>query len=249
MLVSKYDGMTSNSLNSTEFKVSNYMTSSQQIPNQAAEKPAHYSYLKGFRVDQCALFLQHKCTQHRPYTCFYWHFKNQRRRMPVRRSDGTFNYNPDIYCEQYDEQTGSCPNSDDCSFVHRNAGDTEKRYHLRYYKTAVCIHEKDVNGCCSKNGGHCASAHGQTDIRPHVYDLKEFQLVYFNNSKSETNHKEASASSSTKNTSPTSSGPSFSPEGVMNENSNVLNKEIFNSNERVIIKYFLRLIMSIVQFF
>lgn len=92
------------------------------------EKPAHYTYLKGFRVDQCALFLQHKCTQHRPYTCFYWHFKNQRRRRPVRKRDGTFNYNPDVYCDKYDEQTGVCPSGDDCPYVHRNAGDTEKRF-------------------------------------------------------------------------------------------------------------------------
>lgn len=98
--------------------------SSQQV---APEKPSHYTYLKGFRVDQCALFLQHKCTQHRPYTCFYWHFKNQRRRRPVRKRDGTFNYNPDVYCDKYDEQTGVCPNGDECPLVHRNAGDTEKR--------------------------------------------------------------------------------------------------------------------------
>lgn len=75
------------------------------------EKPAHYTYLKGFRVDQCALFLQHKCTQHRPYTCFYWHFKNQRRRRPVRKRDGTFNYNPDVYCDKVSISPlrGRCP--------------------------------------------------------------------------------------------------------------------------------------------
>ena len=71
------------------------------------------SYLKEFRVDQCKLFLQHKCTQHRPYTCFYWHFMNQRRRRPVRKRDGTFNYSPDIYCSSYDENTGICPNGDE----------------------------------------------------------------------------------------------------------------------------------------
>jgi len=134
------------------------------------------SYLKGFRVEQCSLFLQHKCTQHRPYTCFYWHFKNQRRRRPIRKRDGTFNYNPDVYCEKYDEQSGVCPNADECPFVHRNAGDTEKRYHLRYYKTATCIHETDAKGNCTKNGTHCAFAHGASDMRPPVYDLKEMQL-------------------------------------------------------------------------
>lgn len=70
-------------------------------------------YLKEFRVEQCKLFLQHKCTQHRPYTCFYWHFMNQRRRRPVRRRDGTFNYSPDMYCNVYDENTGICQNGDE----------------------------------------------------------------------------------------------------------------------------------------
>jgi len=133
------------------------------------------SYLKGFRVEQCSLFLQHKCTQHRPYTCFYWHFKNQRRRRPLRKRDGQFNYNPDTYCDKYDEQSGVCPNSDDCPFVHRNAGDTEKRYHLRYYKTATCIHETDAKGNCTKNGVHCAFAHGAADMRPPVYDIRDLQ--------------------------------------------------------------------------
>ena len=103
----------------------------QQLQQHVTEKPTHYNYLKNYRVEQCALFLQHKCTQHRPYTCFYWHFKNQRRRRPVKRRDGSFNYNADVYCEKYDEQTGTCLNSDDCLYVHRNAGDTEKRYHMR----------------------------------------------------------------------------------------------------------------------
>ena len=117
---------------STEF-MSQLCSSSQVNQIAPSEKPAHYTYLKGFRVEQCSLFLQHKCTQHRPYTCFYWHFKNQRRRRPLRKRDGTFNYNPDTYCDKYDEQSGVCPNSDECPFVHRNAGDTEKRYHLRYF--------------------------------------------------------------------------------------------------------------------
>ena len=149
--------------------------SSSSAPAQVTEKPSHYTYLKGFRVEQCSLFLQHKCTQNRPYTCFFCHFKNQRRRRPIRKRDGTFNYNPDIYCDKYDEQSGVCPNSDECPFVHRNAGDTEKRYHLRYYKTATCIHETDSKGNCTKNGPHCAFAHGATDMRPPVYDIRELQ--------------------------------------------------------------------------
>lgn len=70
-------------------------------------------YLKEFRVDQCPLFLQHKCTNHKPFTCFYWHFMNQRRRRPVRKRDGTFNYSPDVYCTKYDETTGLCPEGEE----------------------------------------------------------------------------------------------------------------------------------------
>lgn len=168
---------TSSSSSLTPTTQTNGTNSTVQQQQQVTEKPSHYTYLKGFRVEQCALFLQHKCTQHRPYTCFYWHFKNQRRRRPMRKRDGMFNYNPDVYCEKYDEQTGVCPNGDECALVHRNAGDTEKRYHLRYYKTATCIHETDAKGNCSKNGSHCAFAHGPNDLRPPVYDLKEMQLL------------------------------------------------------------------------
>lgn len=72
-----------------------------------------FRYLKEFRTEQCSLFLQHKCSQHRPFTCFHWHFLNQRRRRPLRRRDGTFNYSPDIYCSKYDEATGLCPDGDE----------------------------------------------------------------------------------------------------------------------------------------
>uniref|UniRef100_T1J1V5 RING-type E3 ubiquitin transferase n=1 Tax=Strigamia maritima TaxID=126957 RepID=T1J1V5_STRMM len=134
-------------------------------------------YLKEFRVEQCPLFLQHKCTQHRPFTCFYWHFMNQRRRRPIRKRDGTFNYNPDVYCTKYDETTGICPEGDDCPFLHRTAGDTERRYHLRYYKTGICVHDTDSRGYCVKNGPHCAFAHGAHDLRPPVYDIREIQAM------------------------------------------------------------------------
>ncbi|XP_016087066.1 putative E3 ubiquitin-protein ligase UNKL isoform X2 [Sinocyclocheilus grahami] len=139
------------------------------------EKPTHYTYLKEFRTEQCPLFLQHKCTQHRPFTCFHWHFLNQRRRRPIRRRDGTFNYSPDVYCTKYDETTGICPDGDDCPYLHRTTGDTERKYHLRYYKTGTCIHETDARGHCVKNGLHCAFAHGPHDIRPPVYDIREIQ--------------------------------------------------------------------------
>lgn len=73
----------------------------------------YFRYLKEFRVEQCSLFPQHKCQQHRPFTCFNWHFPNQRRRRPIRRRDGTFNYSPDSYCTKYDETTGTCPDGDE----------------------------------------------------------------------------------------------------------------------------------------
>ncbi|KAM9598323.1 putative E3 ubiquitin-protein ligase UNKL isoform 4-T4 [Morphnus guianensis] len=139
------------------------------------EQPTHYTYLKEFRTEQCPLFLQHKCTQHRPFTCFHWHFLNQRRRRPIRRRDGTFNYSPDVYCTKYDETTGICSDGDDCPYLHRTTGDTERKYHLRYYKTGTCIHETDARGHCVKNGIHCAFAHGPHDLRPPVYDIRELQ--------------------------------------------------------------------------
>ncbi|XP_026636033.1 putative E3 ubiquitin-protein ligase UNKL isoform X4 [Microtus ochrogaster] len=139
------------------------------------EAESHIGYLKEFRTEQCSLFLQHKCSQHRPFTCFHWHFLNQRRRRPLRRRDGTFNYSPDVYCSKYDEATGLCPDGDECPYLHRTTGDTERKYHLRYYKTGTCIHETDARGHCVKNGLHCAFAHGPLDLRPPVCDIRELQ--------------------------------------------------------------------------
>ncbi|KAL7731237.1 hypothetical protein ACLKA6_014424 [Drosophila palustris] len=141
------------------------------------EKTSHYTYLKEFRVEQCQSFLQHKCNQHRPFVCFNWHFQNQRRRRPVRKRDGTFNYSADNYCTKYDETTGICPEGDECPFLHRTAGDTERRYHLRYYKTCMCVHDTDSRGYCVKNGLHCAFAHGMQDQRHPVYDIKELETL------------------------------------------------------------------------
>ncbi|XP_037950971.1 RING finger protein unkempt isoform X1 [Teleopsis dalmanni] len=152
-------------------------TKSQLTLATQQEKISHYTYLKEFRVEQCQSFLQHKCNQHRPFICFNWHFQNQRRRRPLRKRDGTFNYSADNYCTKYDETTGICPDGDDCPFLHRTAGDTERRYHLRYYKTCMCVHDTDSRGYCVKNGHHCAFAHGLTDQRPPVYDIKELEAL------------------------------------------------------------------------
>ncbi|KAK3089557.1 hypothetical protein FSP39_004595 [Pinctada imbricata] len=156
--------------------------STESQPNPVATyppQPKSYrsTYLKEFRTQQCTLFQQHKCTQHRPFTCFHWHFMNQRRRRPIRKRDGTFNYSPDVYCTKYDETNGICPDGDDCPFLHRTAGDTERRYHLRYYKTGTCVYETDAKGHCVKNGPHCAFAHGAQDLRPPLYDIRELQAI------------------------------------------------------------------------
>lgn len=64
-----------------------------------------------------------------------------------------------------------------CPNLHRTAGDTERRYHLRYYKTCMCVHDTDARGYCVKNGPHCAFAHGNHDLRPPVFDIKEIQAM------------------------------------------------------------------------
>lgn len=57
-----------------------------------------------------------------------------------------------------------------CPYLHRVAGDVERRYHLRYYKTAMCVYETDPRGYCVKNGAHCAYSHGPDDLRQPVFD-------------------------------------------------------------------------------
>ena len=57
------------------------------------------------------------------------------------------------------------PLSSSCPYLHRTAGDTERRYHLRYYKTSTCVYETDARGYCVKNGPHCAFAHRPHDLR------------------------------------------------------------------------------------
>ena len=70
------------------------------------------SFMTSFRTEQCKDFLERRCEQRRPYTCFKWHFPNQRRRRPVIKCDGSFNYSPNEYCTEYNESTGICPNGD-----------------------------------------------------------------------------------------------------------------------------------------
>lgn len=61
--------------------------------------------------------------------------------------------------------------------MHRTSGDTERRYHLRYYKTGICVYDTDSRGFCVKNGQHCAFAHGVHDLRSPVYDIRELQAM------------------------------------------------------------------------
>ncbi|KAH9373831.1 hypothetical protein HPB48_007447 [Haemaphysalis longicornis] len=129
------------------------------------EKPLHKRYLRDFRVERCPCFADHRCQQHRPYTCFYWHFPNQRRRRLSLSPQGAFSYSPDVYCAQYDEIRGVCPNGDQCPLLHRTVGDSERRYHSRYLQ--------DHPGHCSRNGPHCAFAHGLSDLRKPVYGVVE----------------------------------------------------------------------------
>jgi hypothetical protein len=59
--------------------------------------------------------------------------------------------------------------------LHRVAGDVERKYHLRYYKTALCVHSTDARGQCAKNGPHCAFAHNAADLRTPIFDIREIQ--------------------------------------------------------------------------
>ncbi|XP_022831036.1 putative E3 ubiquitin-protein ligase UNKL [Spodoptera litura] len=130
------------------------------------EKPNHYKYLKEFRVEQCPSFLQHKCTQHRPFTCFHWHFNNQRRRRPVRKRDGTFNYSADNYCTKYNETSGICED-----------GDEDKRRSPRKYKyrSTPCPNVKhgeewgEPSNC--EAGDACGYCHTRTEqqFHPEIY--------------------------------------------------------------------------------
>ncbi|OTF74220.1 hypothetical protein BLA29_009192 [Euroglyphus maynei] len=74
-----------------------------------------------------------------------------------------------------------------CPCLHRTAGDTERRYHLRYYKTGMCVYETDERGYCVKNGAHCAFAHGSHDLRMAVFDIREQQQQQISGANSLTN--------------------------------------------------------------
>lgn len=64
-----------------------------------------------------------------------------------------------------------------CLYLHRVAGDVERRYHPRYYKTAMCVYETDANGFCVRNGAHCAYAHGNEDLREPIFETQPVQIL------------------------------------------------------------------------
>lgn len=41
----------------------------------------------------------------------------------------------------------------------------------------MCVHDTDNRGFCVKNGPHCAFAHGLSDLRQPVYDIRELQAI------------------------------------------------------------------------
>ncbi|KAI8435624.1 hypothetical protein MSG28_003891 [Choristoneura fumiferana] len=41
----------------------------------------------------------------------------------------------------------------------------------------MCVHDTDTRGLCTKNGAHCAFAHGAPDLRPPVLDVRELQAM------------------------------------------------------------------------
>lgn len=104
---------TNNIGNNTSTATTTTSSAAGNNSNNGSNVDSHTKYLRDFRVEQCPLFIQRKCTQHRPFTCFNWHFMNQRRRRPTRKRDCTFNYSADNYCTKYDETAGICPDGDE----------------------------------------------------------------------------------------------------------------------------------------
>lgn len=45
----------------------------------------------------------------------------------------------------------------------------------------MCVHDTDSRGFCTKNGPHCAFAHGNHDLRPPVYDINEQKVLHILN--------------------------------------------------------------------
>ncbi|CAL4210286.1 unnamed protein product, partial [Meganyctiphanes norvegica] len=110
------------------------------------------------------------------YTCLHGDLALQRPCAPSSDCTVALPYGGSALRSFLSDTIGLCP-TPFCPYLHRTAGDTERRYHLRYYKTGMCVHDTDSRGMCVKNGPHCAFAHGVDDVRPPVYDIRELQAL------------------------------------------------------------------------
>ena len=61
--------------------------------------------------------------------------------------------------------------------MHKCVGDTERRFHPRFYKTSICPHATDAQGHCTKYGVHCAYSHGLHDLRAPTLERDEHSLA------------------------------------------------------------------------
>ena len=132
------------------------------------ELPKHAMYMFAFRTSVCPLYRTGNCPSD-AYTCFYAHSKLPRRRAPILHH-GRYNYIP-TRC-RYLLEDRECPKGTQCRFAHVTE---EVIYHPSKYKTQLCSHPTDENGCCTGYGMHCAKAHSDEDRRHPVYEIEEGQ--------------------------------------------------------------------------
>ena len=133
------------------------------------EQPTHSFYMFAFRTSVCPLYRSGNNCPNDAYTCFYAHSKLPRRRSPILHH-GRYNYIP-TRC-RYLLEDRDCPKGAQCRFAHVTE---EVIYHPSKYKTQLCSHAVDENGCCTGYGMHCAKAHSEEDRRQPVYEAEEGQ--------------------------------------------------------------------------
>ena len=132
------------------------------------EQARHAMYMCAFRTSVCPLYRTGNCPND-AYTCFYAHSKLPRRRSPILHH-GRYNYIP-TRC-RYLLEDRECPKGTQCRFAHVTE---EVIYHPSKYKTQLCSHPTDDNGCCTGYGMHCAKAHSENDRRQPIYEVEEGQ--------------------------------------------------------------------------
>ena len=134
----------------------------------AHERPEHAVYMLSFRTAVCPMYLAGACP-HNAHSCFLSHSALPRRRKPLLQH-GRFSYIP-TRC-RYLLDARDCPKGAQCRFAHVTE---EVIYHPSKYKTQLCPHALDGDGCCVGYGRHCAKAHGERDRRAAVYEAEEGQ--------------------------------------------------------------------------